>query len=675
LIHNILIFVASIGIAFAVAGWLYYSQKRKSPKGTQLLFALRFISVFALALLLLNPKWKKQSITDYKPQLIVAADNSLSIKSIGADKIPKEIIARIKKDPTLSKKFDIQYLTFGNDVKVGDSLSFDEMETNFSPLLTQLNDIGSTFEKHPVLLLTDGNQTQGNDYSYFKSKNPIYPVVLGDTTKYADIAITQLNVNTYTFLDNEFPVEILVNYVGNESVQSQLTVFKNNQKVFQKVIVLDSKKTTENLAFFLKADQVGNHYYTAQLSPINSEKNTRNNRKDFWVEVVDQQAKVLLVSSFYHPDLGAIKQSIERNKQRKVNLSIGGIKDIKLSDYQLVILYQPTSNLGSLIKDLIAAKKNLFFITGSKTDWDYLNKNQPFFVKKSTQLKEQYRGVYNENYPNFTLQDFAIENLPPLQDLFGEIEMKTQHDILLFQKIGNTQLETPLLTTFSVTQNKYAVLFGEGLWQWKMKSKLEKQSFEPFDQFINAIVQFCNDDTQVNPLKLDFNKLLYSNQNQWIKVQYFDQNFQLDTRAQLLITFSDLQTKKSQNLPMVLNAKAYEAIFKNLKPGDYSFKVNVEGKNLSQTGSFKVLDYSAEEQFTSAQFDKLNVLAQNSEGTAVLSNQIDLLLQQLAQNPNFKNIQKSTLKTTPLIDWKWLLAIIIVSLSSEWFIRKYRGLV
>ena len=108
---------------------------------------------------------------------------------------------------------------------------------------------------------------------------------------------------------------------------------------------------------------------------------------------------------------------------------------------------------------------------------------------------------------------------------------------------------------------------------------------------------------------MDFNKLLYSNQNQWIKVQYFDQNFQLDTRAQLLITFSDLQTKKSQKLPMVLNAKAYEAIFKNLKPGDTVFFGNTYRKGITQSGSFKVLDYSAEEQFTSAQFDKLNVLA------------------------------------------------------------------
>jgi hypothetical protein len=126
---------------------------------------------------------------------------------------------------------------------------------------------------------------------------------------------------------------------------------------------------------------------------------------------------------------------------------------------------------------------------------------------------------------------------------------------------------------------------------------------------------------------------------------------------------------------MVLNTKAYEAVFKNLKPGNYTFKVNVEGKNITQSGSFKVLDYSAEEQFTSAQYDKLNVLAQNSDGSVVLANQIDLLLKQLYENPNFKNIQKNTVKTTPLIDWKWLLAIIIVSLSTEWFIRKYRGLV
>jgi hypothetical protein len=675
LIVNFIYLLISILLAFAVAIWLYYAQKKKFHSISKVLFLLRFISVLALLLVLFNPKWKRQVLTNHKPQLTVLADNSLSIKSLGFDKKLVEIIAKIKSDQNLSEKFEVQFLTFGSEVKVGDSLRFDEMESNFSTILSQVNDIGNSFEKHPVLLLTDGNQTQGSDYSYFKSKNPIYPVVLGDTTKYSDLSISQLNANVYTFLENEFPVEILVNYAGRGNAVSQLTIFKNNQKVFQKTLQLDHQNNTENVTFFLKAEEVGSHYYTAQLSALNGEKNTHNNRKDFWVEVVDQQAKVLILSSHYHPDLGAIKQSIESNKQRKVTLSIGGIKDLKLTDFQLVILYQPTSEMGSILKDLLVAKKNVFFITGTKTDWDYLNKNQTYFSKKTTQLKEQYRGVYNVNYPNFSLQDFAIENLPPLQDLFGEIEMKTQHEDILFQKVGNTQLETPLLSTFQVNQNKYAVLFGEGLWQWKMKSKLDKQSFEPFDQFINAIVQYCGEDTQTNPIKLDFDKLLYSNQNQWIKAQYFDQNFQLDTRAQLLITLTDLQTQKSQKLPMVLNTKSYEAVFKNLKPGNYAFKVNVEGKNITQSGNFKVLDYSAEEQFTSAQYDKLNILAQNSDGTVVLANQVDLMLKQLYENPNFKNIQKNTVKTTPLIDWKWLLAIIIVSLSTEWFIRKYRGLV
>ena len=42
-----------------------------------------------------------------------------------------------------------------------------------------------------MLLITDGNQTYGNDYQYTASnyKQPIYPIILGDTITYTDLSI------------------------------------------------------------------------------------------------------------------------------------------------------------------------------------------------------------------------------------------------------------------------------------------------------------------------------------------------------------------------------------------------------------------------------------------------------------------------------------------------------
>jgi hypothetical protein len=68
-------------------------------------------------------------------------------------------------------------------------------------------------------------------------------------------------------------------------------------------------------------------------------------------------------------------------------------------------------------------------------------------------------------------------------------------------------------------------------------------------------------------------------------------------------------------------------------------------------------------------------LATKTKGTAFFCNETDQLIDQLVTNQNYTSIQKSEQKVVPLIDWKWLLALIALSLTIEWFIRKFNGLI
>ena len=656
---------------------MYQSHFKKKQKLFLFLSILRFIAVFAVILLILNPKWEQRVLFIQKPKLVVAVDNSKSVKNIGVEKKLLEVLQNIRKNKKLNSKFDLQFMSFGQELKILDSLNFDEQATDFSVLLNELNNnTTEVFQKNPTIILSDGNQTQGGDYSYFVSKNPIFPIVFGDTTQYSDIFISKINVNQYAFLENQFPVEIFSNYLGNEKNQTtELQVFEDNKKIHQSIISFNPSKTFEKTTVMLTAEKVGNHYYSAILSPIKAEKNIKNNRSDFFVEVLDQQSKILIVSSFYHPDLGAIKQSIESNKQRKADLIIAQNKPIKIDDYQLIILYQPTSEMASIFNELTAKKKNYFIITGTKTDWNFLNNTQSYFKKNLTNLKEQYRGIYNINYPNFTIPNFGWENLPPLFDVFGDIKFNNKFDILFFQKVGNTQLETPLLATFEENNIKHIVLLGEGLWQWKMSSFNTMKSFEPFNQLISSLIQYTSDTEKNDQLKLNYSKIIYKNQNPSIKAQFFDESFKLDTRVELTLQLIDNKSKQKEKRPFFFNGNEFEVKLNNLKSNDYSFNVLVENKNITKAGTFRVLDYSIEDQFVSANFKKLQTLANNSFGDIVLAKDSDKIIQKLLNDDTYKNIQKNDKKITPIIDWKWLLALILLSLSAEWFIRKYRGLI
>ena len=112
-----------------------------------------------------------------------------------------------------------------------------------------------------------------------------------------------------------------------------------------------------------------------------------------------------------------------------------------------------------------------------------------------------------------------------------------------------------------------------------------------------------------------------------------------------------------------------------MEAGDYKFTINDQAENISKLGGFKILDYNVEQQFSNANVSKLQTVALNSQGSSYFISDTNPLIEQLLKDERFVTIQKSTKKVVPLIDWKFLLAFIALSLSAEWFIRKYNGLI
>ena len=92
----------------------------------------------------------------------------------------------------------------------------------------------------------------------------------------------------------------------------------------------------------ISSTKVGVQRYQVGLSPLKNEKNTINNQKYIAIESIDERTKIALISSISHPDLGAMKASIETNEQQLVTIcSPSDFLRLK-DDYDLAILYQPT---------------------------------------------------------------------------------------------------------------------------------------------------------------------------------------------------------------------------------------------------------------------------------------------------------------------------------------------
>jgi hypothetical protein len=654
-----------------------YGYKSKQKGSLRwILGTLRFITLFLILLLLINPKFKSETYTIEKPKLPVLIDNSASIGELEQKENVSQILQKLKENSALNDKFDLSYYSFGSDFKENDSLSFDEKNTNISKALSSVNELFKN-QTAPTILITDGNQTLGNDYEFSSAtfKNQIYPVILGDSIKYTDLKIEQLNTNRYAFLKNQFPVEVILTYSGTSPVNSEFVVSQGAATVYRTNVSFSENETSKTLNFTLSANAVGLQKYSAQILPLADEKNKTNNSKQFAVEVIDQATNVLVVSKITHPDLGALKKAIITNERRTVTFKKPAEAVNLLNDYQLVILYQPDRSFASVFAEIEKAGKNTWVISGLQTDWYFLNGAQDNFNKEASNASEDIQAELNSNYGTFAVEDIGFNNLPPLHTAFGALTITVPNEVMLEQTVSGLTNGNPLLATMEINGKRDAIWDGEGFWRWRARSFLETDSFQSFDDFIGNLVQYLASNKRRSRLEVSSETFYYNNNPIKISAQYFDKNYVFDIRASLTISVKNTETEKQTVFPMLLRNNYYEVDLNSLPAGEYNFTVSVSNEAVSSSGSFTILDFNVEQQFLNADVAKLHRIAQNTNGKAYFPTQSELLINALLSNTNYQNIERSEQKVVPLLDWKYLLFLIVLALAAEWFIRKYNGLI
>jgi len=671
---TILLILLSFIISGVVAFYQYLFKAVNQNKTNWLLAFLRFISVFSLLLLLINPVVSRKVIETNKIPLAIVADNYRSISELKANAVALKLFEKLNSNSALKEKFEIQSYTFDDTFVAGKSLDFKGNQSNIHDVAVNLKQLNKN-AFYPVVLVTDGNQTIGNDYVFsFHESTTVFPVVLGDTTTTFDLKINQLNANKYAFLKNKFPVEVFLQYNGNKSVSAAFSIEKNGKKISNQTINFDAKNKVQSVQILLEAHRVGLQKYKAVISSSVKEKNTYNNSKNFAVEVLDQKKEIALISDVSHPDLGAIKRAIESNAQRKVTIvKPNSINDLK--KYNVLILYQPNASFRKVFEANKNLKINTFIVTGMATDYNLLNQMQSDLEFKLTNKKENFTTSFVPNFNLFAQSDIQFSQFPPLENPFGKITEKGSVNTLLKAKVNDIEVGNPILTFSEKGIIRNAYLLGENSWKWRMESFVLNQSYEKYDLFIDKIIQYLSTNSAKKSLLVEHESFYNSGETIEIFAQYFNKSYELEENANLSITLTNKNIKSTKNYNFSKANNGYQAIFDGLTPGNYMFQVKETTSNASYNGTFEVLDFDVEKQFVNPDVSKLQQLANQNNGEIIYPNQIEKLLQKLLQKDTYLPVEKTIIKNSPLIDSLWLLIIIVVSLTIEWFTRKYNGLI
>jgi hypothetical protein len=445
--------------------------------------------------------------------------------------------------------------------------------------------------------------------------------------------------------------------------------------VHSESIKLNSISNLKPIAIEVDANSVGIKNISVQVSPIPEEQNIVNNKRSTSIEIIDEKTNIAIIADILHPDLGALKKSIESNEQRLVSILKPNASKTVLEEIDLFIFYQPTVKFKSSIDFAKSKNANVFVITGTQTDYSFLNVAKLGFEIENGYPQQEVFGVINNAFSKYDISEFDLTDFPPLLSDAGPLLINSSYEALLGTQIKGLDIQQPMFLVLEENSKKQALLLGENIWKWRIQTYRNNKDFVNFDEFMGNLIRYMTSSKGKSRLNVEYEKVYEGSNNAIINATYFDEAFLFDPNAKVKIKVTNTVSKKVQTNPMVLKNGYFQADLSNLMAGSYEFMVSVDNESKSESGSFIISEFDMENQFVSSNNTKMEKLAFNAGGKLFYPSQLKDLISELNENQAYVPTEKSTENIVSLIDYRLLLGLIVFAFATEWFIRKYNGLI
>ncbi|MDD4603316.1 MAG: hypothetical protein PHF97_05875 [Bacteroidales bacterium] len=672
-----------VGALYAFTLYFFSERRKSTPQLWWVLFLFRFLSVSFICLLLLSPLIKQTETTLEKPLVILGLDNSASIISTNdSDFYKKEWEQSIKQlETALQKKCDVKIFTFGDQVLNGSNLTFAERETDISSFFQEVENRYSNRNTGALIIATDGLYNKGTDplYAAKKISFPIYSIALGDTVLKKDILIHKVACNKTVFKDDKFPVEIFAEMDYCDGIKSKLIMRKGSVIVEQKEILGKGDRTMIKTTFQTELKQPGIYRYSIEIEPVSGELTAKNNKRDFLVEVLDNRQKIALLYDAPHPDITTLLKSLEGSSRFEIEQFKPENMPTSLEKYDLVILYQIPSIMGSTnMNSLIKSAKSLLFILGSRSDLNSFNNLKTGLIINAKQsATTDPQAVINDNFSLFTMdpnEKNLFNGFPPLQSPFGVYQYGPLSEVLAFQKIGSIRSNNPLFIFLPSPDRKIGVITGENLWRWRFSNFVQRSNYELFDDLLNKVAHYLAVKEDKSFFRIKVSNRIEENSPVEMEAELYNQNYELVNEPLVNITVSD-EGKRNYPFTFTRTDHAYYLNAGIFPIGNYSYTATVilGNNHYSQKGNFFIEALSDEYSNLVADHQLLYNLSAAHDGQVVPPREIETLVKKIFAREDFKTVSISQKRFEDLLGNPWIFIAILSLLTIEWVIRKRQG--
>lgn len=685
--HSAWFFILCLLAGLFYAFLMYY--KNKSPWDKQVTYQLagiRMVLVTLLAGLLVGPFLKLTQNKFENPVSVFAIDNSLSLDMVVDSTLLSGYIQDLKQlsSNLRNSGYEIRMRTFKADITDADEyVAFDQPDTDINALLKSIQNDFEGINLGSVVLLSDGIYNRGISPTFSNFTFPIFSIGVGDTTTKSDLIIKSVLYNRLSYQGNRFPVIIEIFNEGFVDKNIRISILKNNRQVDSRIISFNRNNQLLQVEFFLDAEDIGLQRYTLKLENMPGEFTYKNNARAIFIDVIEGKEKILVVAPSPHPDIKAITSAIESNENYEVGLYIPGIQDYPddLQSFDLVIAHQVPDEkhlMEQFTERINQLNIPVFYILGSQTSIEGLNREiAPLRINTVQNQGDLVTAVYNSSFSFFNLSEELVEFLahfPPVRVPFGQVITDIESSVLLNQRVGSIETNRPLLIFTNSPNRRKGVMFGEGLWQWKLSEYSRTRNDNLFNELILKSVQFLTtrDDKRKFRVYPSVNEF-FENQPVVLEAEAYNSLYEVIYGVKIDLTVEN-ENRQIFNYTFVTSETNSNFTIRDLESGVYKFTARavINDQPHQVTGEFAIRNIDIESVNLIADHHLLRELSHKSGGQFYHTNQLGELQSTLINNKP-PDVIHSSEQFFPLINLIWAFFLLLLLISAEWFIRKYQG--
>lgn len=682
--HNLpgILIILAVFFAAAISYFLYFSNRENlSLSNVQKVFLalLRFLALSIILLFLFSPLIEHTKTIKKLPILAIAFDNSQSVQpdSMLINQFKESVKSRFSED------YQIDFWSFGEKVENNEKFTGSERRSDYGQLLKSLNNNYINKNIGAVILLGDGIYNQGQNPENLTSglKFPVFTLGVGDTTNIADASIRNVRTNKTAYLNNKFPLEVELKF---NKLKNRIAYFEieNNKKQVHSGNISIADNDVFKLEFLnLEAAEPGLQHYLIRIKPLDGEENLKNNEFEFVIQILENKQKILIVSDSPHPDLGAIRNSLDELQNYEIKSVTGFDVPDSLSSFSLIILNQLPSakNVASkLLTEIKERRIPVLFLIGPNTLSDQFNSLNLGLNISISNNTEEVQGLFNSNFSLFLLSDETkslLEMAPPLLAPFGNTSTGPLIQNLAFQNIRNIPTNKTFLALGTEKGRKSGFIVGEGLWRWRLFNYKETGNHDAFNEFTQKSIQYLALKENEDNFNVYCSAQFQETDNIEISAELYNDSYELVNSPDVSIRIKNDSLREFIYQFDRMN-DFYRLNAGNMEPGNYSFvaETSLGNQNFSESGSFSVIQNEIETQNKKADFNVLYKLSQQSGGQFYYFNNYGTLLDSIQTDEKIAVQRFHQTIETEWINLKILFFILIFIFGAEWFFRKFWGI-